>query len=87
MVSLPCWEAFFEQDDAYRASVLGDGLPVASIEAGTTFGWHRFVGSDGLAMGIDRFGASAPADVLAEKFGFTPDQVAAKIEDWLTRVG
>jgi transketolase len=86
VVSLPCWEAFFEQDDAYRASVLGDGLPIASIEAGTTFGWYRFVGSDGLAIGIDRFGASAPADVLAEKFGFTADQVAAMIETWLTRV-
>jgi len=84
VVSLPCWEAFFEQDDAYRASVLGDGLPIASVEAGTTFGWGRIVGNDGLALGIDHFGASAPAEVLAEKFGFTPDQVAARITEWLT---
>jgi len=84
VVSLPCWEAFFEQDDAYRASVLGDGLPIASVEAGTTFGWGRIVGNDGLALGIDHFGASAPAEVLAEKFGFAPDQVAARITEWLT---
>jgi len=83
VVSLPCWEAFFGQDDAYRAGVLGEGLPVASLEAGTTFGWGGIVGSDGLAIGIDRFGASAPAGTLAEKFGFTPDQVASRIGEWL----
>jgi transketolase len=85
VVSLPCWEAFSEQDDAYRTSVLGDGLPIASIEAGTTFGWGSIVGSNGLAIGIDHFGASAPADVLAEHFGFTPESVAARLEAWLAR--
>ena len=85
MVSLPCWEAFFEQDDAYRTSVLGEGLPIASMEAGTTFGWGSIVGSDGLAMGIDHFGASAPAGVLAEQFGFTPEAVGTKVEAWLAR--
>ena len=83
VVSLPCWEVFFEQDADYRASVLGDG-PVASLEAGTTFGWAAVTGSDGLQMGIDRFGASAPDDVLAEEFGFTATSVATRVSAWLT---
>ncbi len=83
VVSLPCWKLFFAQDDAYRTSVLGDGLPRVSIEAAATFGWERIVGADGLTIGIDRFGASAPADVIAEKFGFTPEAVAARVGEWL----
>lgn len=83
VVSMPCVEAFRKQDEAYRSEVLGDDLPVASLEAGVTFGWGDIIGSGGLAIGLDRFGASAPAGVLAEKFGFTPDQVAARIRDWL----
>ncbi len=83
VVSMPCLEAFNEQDAAYRADVLGNGMPVASLEAGVTFGWGDIVGSDGLAIGIDRFGASAPAGVLAEKFGFTAPQVADKLNSWL----
>lgn len=83
VVSMPCREAFAVQDDAYQASVLGGGLPVASVEAGTTFGWGEIVGRDGLALGIDRFGASAPAGVLAEEFGFTAEKVAARLRDWL----
>ncbi|MBU1227489.1 MAG: transketolase [Actinobacteria bacterium] len=83
VVSLPCWEAFFEQDDGYRTSVLGGGLPIASVEAAATFGWGKIVGSGGLAIGIDHFGASAPAEVLAEQFGFTPSQVAARLREWL----
>ncbi len=83
VVSMPCREAFAAQDDDYRATVLGGGLPVASVEAGTTFGWGDIVGRDGLVIGIDRFGASAPAAVLAEQFGFTAEKVAAKLADWL----
>jgi transketolase len=83
VVSLPCWEAFFAQDDTYRRSVLGEGLPTASLEAGATFGWERIVGSDGLAMGIDRFGASAPYEQIAAELGFTPESVAARVEAWL----
>lgn len=83
VVSLPCWEAFFAQDDAYRLSVLGEGLPTASIEAGATFGWERIVGSDGLAIGIDRFGASAPYERIAEELGFTAESVAARLVAWL----
>ena len=83
VVSLPCWEVFFEQDADYRSDVLGTGLPIASIEAASTFGWDAITGSGGLKIGIDRFGASAPDDVLADKFGFTPTAVAARISAWL----
>jgi transketolase len=83
VVSLPCWEAFFEQDAAYRAQVLGDGLPRASLEAGATFGWERVVGGDGLIMGIDHFGASAPWKRIADEWGFTPDAVTQRLADWL----
>jgi transketolase len=84
VVSMPCVEAFREQDDGYRAETLGGGIPVASLEAGVTFGWADITGTGGLNLGFDRFGASAPASVLAEKFGFTPDAVAGAIEDWLS---
>ena len=83
VVSKPCREAFLEQDEAYRAEVLGNGIPVASLEAGVTFGWSDIVGSDGLSIGVDRFGASAPAAVLAEKYGLTPDAVAEQLRNWL----
>ena len=83
VVSMPCREAFLAQDESYRAEVLGNGIPVASLEAGVTFGWSDIVGSGGLAIGIDRFGASAPAAVIAEKFGFTGAQVADRLRDWL----
>jgi transketolase len=83
VVSLPCMEAFFGQDEAYRGSVLGDGLPVASLEAGSTFGWDRITGGRGLSIGIDRFGMSAPATAIASELGFTPEAVADRIDAWL----
>jgi len=83
VVSLPCWEAFFAQDDDYRRSVLGEGLPRASLEAGTTFGWERLTAVCGLNLGIDRFGASAPAGRLAAEFGLTPEVVGERLRDWL----
>lgn len=84
VVSLPCWELFGSQTDDYRREVLGDA-PRVSIEAGSTFGWETFVGRDGLSVGIDHFGASAPADVLADHFGFTPEAIAAKVRTYLGR--
>jgi transketolase len=84
VVSLPCLELFAEQPDAYREEVLGS-LPRVSIEAASTFGWDGLVGPDGLSIGIDHFGASAPADVLAEKFGFTPESVAGRVRAHLGR--
>jgi transketolase len=84
VVSLPCLEAFEAQPRAYRESVLPKGTRRVSIEAGRTDPWKRWVGEDGLTIGIDRFGASAPDKVIAEKLGFTRDAVAAKIREWLT---
>jgi len=83
VVSLPSWEAFFAQDGAYRTSVLGDGLPIVSIEAASTFGWERITGLDGLRIGIDHFGTSAPASVIAEQWGFTAEGVASRVREWL----
>jgi transketolase len=79
VVSLPSWERLFEQPAAYRADLLpGDVLKVA-IEAGSSFGWERIVGADGLMIALDQFGASAPAADLFRHFGFTPDAIAARI--------
>jgi len=79
VVSMVCTALFDEQDAGYRADLLpADALKV-SVEAGTTFGWERYVGSDGLTIGIDRFGASAPAEDLYRKFGLTADAIVPQI--------
>jgi transketolase len=76
VVSLPCWERFFEQSHAYREQVLPVSLPRCSVEASATFGWERFCGRSGDRMiGIDHFGASAPAAVLYKKYGITEDDI------------
>ncbi len=76
VVSMPCFELFDQQDAEYRESVLPkDVLARVSVEAGITFGWERYIGGAGVAVGIDRFGASAPAKDLFEFFGFTVDRV------------
>ncbi|WP_324742799.1 transketolase [Tsuneonella sp. CC-YZS046] len=80
VVSMPSMSRFLAQDDAYRADLLpGDVLKV-SIEAGVTLGWERIVGSDGLTVGIDRFGASAPAGDLFKHFGFTVEAIVPQIK-------
>jgi transketolase len=79
VVSMPCWELFDEQDAAYKESVFPKAVTKRlAVEAGSSFGWHRFVGTDGDCLTIDRFGASAPGPVCLEKFGFTVDNVVAK---------
>jgi transketolase len=83
VVSLPSWLRFFEQSAEYRSEVLGAGIPRVTVEAGSTFGWDRIAGTDGLTIGIDHFGASAPAGVLAEQFGLTGQAVADRVADWL----
>jgi transketolase len=83
VVSLPCWEAFFAQPEHYRRQVLGAGIPRVSIEAGATFGWERIVGSDGLMIGIDRFGESAPAAAIASDLEFEAEPVARRVASWL----
>ena len=78
VVSMPSWELFDAQDDAYRASVLPPGKPRLAIEAGATLGWARYVGPEGDVIGIDRFGASAPGKTLFEKYGFTVENVVTR---------
>ena len=79
VVSAPCWSLFERQDAAYQESVLLKGVPRVVIEIGVTAPWRGVVGFEGLVIGRDDFGASAPDSVLQREFGFTPEAVAAKI--------
>jgi transketolase len=79
VVSMPCWERFDEQDAAYRADVFPADVLKVSIEAGVTLGWQKYVG-DGLTIGLDTFGASAPAEVLFPHFGFSVEAILPKIK-------
>lgn len=88
VVSMPSTELFAQQDPQARRAVLGpDDAPRVSLEAASTFGWERWLGSRGLALGIDGFGASAPASVLLEEYGFTADQVAERVARHLDALG
>ncbi|MEE3181475.1 MAG: transketolase [Planctomycetota bacterium] len=79
VISMPCWEVFEEQDADYRESVLPRSVTArVAVEAACSFGWDRYVGADGAVVCLDRFGASAPIKDLAENFGFTAENVAAK---------
>ncbi|GMH36617.1 hypothetical protein BSKO_04490 [Bryopsis sp. KO-2023] len=78
VVSIPCWEIFDKQDDAYKASVLpADVTARVAVEAGASMGWERYIGAKGEFVGHDDFGASAPGPTLYEKFGITTDAVVA----------
>ena len=79
VVSLPCWELFSAQTAAYREAILG-AAPRVGIEAASGFGWERWLGPDGVFIGIDDFGVSAPADELYRQFGLTPEAVTARVQ-------
>ena len=79
VVSMVCTQLFDEQDEAYRKDMIPPSSLRVSIEAGTTFGWERYTGENGLNIGLDRFGASAPAGDLFKKFGFTADSIVPQI--------
>jgi transketolase len=79
VISMPCTELFDEQDAAYRADLLPRDSLMVSIEAGVTLGWERYTGRDGLNIGIDRFGASAPAEALYDYFGLTVAKIVPQI--------
>ena len=83
VVSLPCWELFSQQDDAYRAAVLG-GAPRVGIEAASPFGWDRWLGPDGVFIGMTTFGESAPFQDVYNDFGITAEAVAAAIRKKLS---
>ncbi|WP_338429871.1 transketolase [Synechococcus elongatus] len=79
IVSMPCWELFDEQSAEYKESVLPKAVTARlAVEAGSSFGWHRYTGDAGATISTDTFGASAPGNVMFEKFGFTVDNVVAK---------
>jgi transketolase len=76
VVSMPSWNLFTAQSQAYRDTVLPPEVEArVAVEAGTTMGWERWIGSQGATIGIDRFGASAPWATLFEKFGITANRV------------
>ena len=79
LVSMPCWENFDAQPEAYRAEVLPADALIVSVEAGVTMGWERYTMVRGLRVGIDSFGASAPIDALYDHFGITPTKIAARV--------
>ncbi len=80
VVSMPSWDLFAAQDDGYRDGVLPPGVPTLAVEAGSSFGWERYADD---SVSIDHFGASAPGEVVLEKLGFTPDNVAARARSLL----
>lgn len=82
VVSMPCVELFLEQPADVREKILPKESRKVVVEAGTTIGWQRIVGSDALLIGIDHYGASAPGEILAEKFGFTAPALVKRIADW-----
>ncbi len=79
VVSVPSWELFRAQPETYREATLGRGSLRVAIEAGTGLGWERFIGEDGIFVGMDSFGESAPAKELFEHFGITPQAVADRV--------
>ena len=80
VVSVPSFELFEQQDAAYQAAVIGRGTVRVAVEAAIKQGWERFIGEDGAFIGMSSFGASAPAEVLYEKFGITSDAVVAAVK-------
>ena len=79
---MPCWELFAQQDETYRRSVI-PRCPRVAVEAMVSLGWERWIGEDGLMIGMDGFGASGTDKQVAEKFGFTVPRVVAKVRSWL----
>jgi transketolase len=86
LVSVPCLECFEAQEADWRSAVVPPALPVAVVEAGRALEWWKLAGREGLVVGIDRFGASAPEKALAEEYGFTPGKIAERLEGWLSRL-
>ena len=83
VVSVPCFELFEEQDDKYKAAVIGKAPVRIGVEAAVRQGWDRFIGTDGVFIGMTRFGASAPYEKLYEKFGITAEAAAKAALDRL----
>ena len=84
-MSMPCWALVEAQDETYQNALIPADLLAVSIEAGTTFGWHKWTGRNGLNIGIDRFGLSAPAEALFPYFGLTAEAIVPQIKAKLGR--
>jgi transketolase len=85
VVSMPSWELFRAEPPAYREAVLPRAVPRLAVEAGATLGWERWVGPDGAVLGLERFGASAPGEVVLRELGFTTEHVVARARALLRR--
>ena len=83
VVSMPSWDIFEMQSEEYKKSVLPEGLPKVAVEAGVTLGWSRYTGSEDNVIGINKFGASAPGGTVMKEYGFTAENVAAKVKSLL----
>ena len=87
VVSMTCWEIFDKQQDDYKSSLIPSrGAMKVSIEAGITMGWDKYVGPNGLSIGINHYGASAPGKNLAAKFGFIAEKVEPQIREHLANL-
>ena len=85
VVSMPSWEIYDEQSNEYKQSVLPDSVPKLAVEAGSPLGWWKYVGKDGDVIGLDRYGASAPGNVVLEKLGFTGPNIAERARKLVKR--
>lgn len=83
VVSMPSWDMFEMQSEEYKKSVLPEGLPKVAVEAGVILGWSRYTGSEDNVIGINKFGASAPGGTVMKEYGFTAENVAAKVKSLL----
>lgn len=83
VVSMPSWDMFEMQSEEYKKSVLPEALPKVAVEAGVTLGWSRYTGSEDNVIGINKFGASAPGGTVMKEYGFTAENVAAKVKSLL----
>jgi transketolase len=83
VISMPCWELFEQQEEAYRREVIGRGTARVAVEAAVRQGWERWIGEDGGFVGMSSFGASGPEQELFEHFGITPERVAGEVRSRL----
>jgi transketolase len=82
VVSLPCWSLFKAQAEPYRKEVLPEGVPLLAIEAGVTLGWDSYLGPPMPVLGVDRFGASAPGEIMMSECGFTAENVCQQVANF-----
>ena len=79
VVSLPSWNLFAEQSAAYREQIFPHGIPIVVVEAGVSLGWKPYVGTGVEVVGVDRFGASAPGEVVMNEYGFTVEDICNRV--------